>query len=273
MDWAAARPRLAGPAFAPVAPFVERLDPARWPTLEALNALAAGIATGRGRPLRFVPPRAPGERSLPPYELRVARDGEVETRPENWHDLFNALAWLAWPRTKAALNARHATLLEAGGEAEARRRGPARDALTLFDEGGVAVATCDPAVPGLVRAHEWKALFWHRREALAARVHYLAFGHSLLEKALDPFAGIVAKTVFLEVDGGFASLAPAAQVARADALLAAHFADPGRFPTPRAMAPLPAMGIPGWHPGTARESWYDDAEHFRPRPARRGECP
>jgi len=95
-------------------------------------------------------------------------------------------------------------------------------------------------------------------------VRFLAFGHSLLEKMLDPFVGIVAKTVFVPVDDLFAMLPPEAQVARADQILAAHFAARARFPSPRAMAPMPVLGIPGWHPETANEGFYDDAAHFRP---------
>src|SRR5690606_22316861 len=120
--------------------------------------------------------------------------GEVETRPENWHDLFNALVWIAFPRAKAAINAQHAALLEERGDAEARHRGPERDALTLFDEGGVVVATCAPQLMRLVRDFEWKALFWERREALVATTRFLAFGHACYEQALAPYIGMVAKT-------------------------------------------------------------------------------
>jgi hypothetical protein len=55
------------------------------------------------------------------------------------------------------------------------------------------------------------------------------------------------------------------RVAEADALLASHFAHRARFASPKSMAPMPVMGVPGWHPGTDRESFYDDARHFRPR--------
>jgi hypothetical protein len=266
MDWAAAQAKLAGPLFAPLAPFLARLDAGRWPTLDELNALAEGLTTAGGRPVRFVAPGSPREAGRPGYEQRIAGSGEVETRPGNWHDLFNALAWLAYPRAKAAINAQHAALLAAGGEAETRRRSPERDALTLFDEGGVAVASQSASLLRLIVDHEWKTLFWTRREELAAKVRFLAFGHSLFEKALDPFTGIVAKTVFLPVDELFPVLPPEAQVARVDELLAAHFASRTRFPAPRAMAPIPAMGIPGWHPGTEREDYYDDTDHFRPKP-------
>ena len=272
MDWADAQATLRGPAFAAIAPAIARLDPHRWPTLAELTALAAGVATSKGHAIRFVPPRGQADRGMPPYELRIAQAGEVETRPENWHDLFNALAWIAFPQAKAAINAQHAAILAEGGEAEARRRSPERDALSLFDEGGVVVASSSPALLRLIVDFEWKELFWHRRGDLEARVRFLAFGHALFEKALDPFLGIVAKTVFIPVDDLFAMLPPEAQVARVDALLAAHFAHRPRFATPRTMAPLPVLGIPGWHPGTDSESFYDDTDHFRPK-TEKGDAP
>ena len=271
MDWAAAQARLRGPAFAPIAPALARLDPSRWPTHGELTALAEGVVTATGLPVRFVPPRARGEAGTTYYEVRIARSGEVETRADNWHDLFNALAWITWPRAKAAINAQHAAMLAEGGEEEGRRRRPERDALTLFDEGGVVVASRSPAPLRLIRDFEWKELFWRRRGELAGEVRFLAFGHSLLEKMLDPFVGIVAKTVFLPVDDFFTMLPPEAQVARADELLAAHFAARARFPSPRAMAPMPVLGIPGWCAEGEREAFYDDESHFRRKPEKWGQ--
>ena len=55
-------------------------------TLERLNGL---VSTESGKPVRFVPPRKKDTY----YEIRVYETGEVETRPDNWHDYFNALAW------------------------------------------------------------------------------------------------------------------------------------------------------------------------------------
>jgi len=263
VDWAAAQERLRGPVFAPLAPAIARLDPGRWPTHEDLTALAAGVVSSRGIPIRFVPPRTQRDEGRPYYERHIAESGEVETRPANWHDLFNALVWIAFPKAKAAINAQHEAMLAEGGEEEARRRSPARDALTLFDEGGVAVASSSPEMLRLIIDFEWKALFWERREELARKVRFVAFGHSLFEKALEPFEGVVAKTVFLPVSDFFAMLSPQSQVEEVDSLLAAHFAQRSRFTSPKAMAPLPAFGVPGWHPGTAFEPYYDCADHFR----------
>ena len=267
MDWGAAQERLRGPVFAPIAPAVARLDPVRWPTHGELTVLAEGIVSSRGIPIRFVPPRSQTDKGRPCYEQHIAESGEVETRAGNWHDLFNALAWVAFPKAKAAINAQHAAMLAEGGDEEARRRSPARDALTLFDEGGVVVASSSPALLRLIVDFEWKELFWHRRAELARKVRFIAFGHSLFEKALDPFFGIVAKTVFVPVSELFAMLPPESQVAEADALLAAHFANRSRFTSPRVMAPMPVLGIPGWHPDTAREGFYDDKDHFRAKAA------
>ena len=203
-------------------------------------------------------PREHTDRERRYYELHIADTGEVETRAENWHDLFNALVWITFPSAKASINAQHAAILEERGDAEARRRGPERDALTLFDEGGVIVACSDPALPRLIVDFEWKELFWRRRAELAAKMRFFAFGHALYEKALEPYLGIVAKTIFVDA---------AADTAHADTLAAAHFADRSRFASPKSMAPMPVLGVPGWHPDSAREAFYDDPAHFRAKAA------
>ena len=264
MDWPQAQERLAAPMFAPLRPALGRLPRSRWPTHEELSAAAQGIATAGGKALAFVPPRDAPEPGALSYELTIDATGEVETRPRNWHDLFNALAWIAFPRTKASINRRHAQILREGGEEEARRRGPERDALTLFDEGGVIVASGTPALPRLIVEHEWKELFWNRRAELEAGVRFLAFGHGLYEKLLDPFAGITAKTVFVPVDELFFLLPEEAQVERCDALAASYFDDRARLRSPRSMAPLPVLGIPGWDAAADRASFYDDSGYFRP---------
>ncbi len=246
------------PIFAPLAPLLARLPRERWPSHDELTALATGITTSRGVPLRFVPPRDHTDRERRYYEQRIAESGEVETRSHNWHDLFNALVWIAFPRAKAMINAQHAAILEEGGEAEAKHRSPARDALTVFDEGGVIVAAADRLHTQLVVDFKWKELFWERRAELQSRVRFFAFGHALYEKGLDPYIGMVAKTIFIEF---------VTDTAEADRLLAAHFSDRSRFPSPKAMAPMPVLGVPGWHPGNSSETFYDDAKHFRGKTA------
>jgi hypothetical protein len=266
LDWTAARERLRSPLFAPLAAALGRLPAERWPTQAELTALAAGVETSRGQALRFIPPRDHDAGGRRYYELQIAATGEVETRPENWHDLFNALAWITFPRAKAAINAQHAAILEERGETEAKRRSPQRDALTLFDEGGVVVASSSPELWRLIPAFAWKELFWNRRAEVESSMRFFAFGHGLYEQALAPYLGMVAKTVFVPARKSFFALPAETQIAQADALVAAHFADRARFPSPKAMAPMPVLGVPGWHAGTATESFYDDRQHFRSKP-------
>ena len=86
--------------------------------------------------MRFVPP-GPDD---PYYEVGVYETGRVSTRPEALHDWFNALAWLAFPITKARINSLHARELPRESKG---RRGPLRDLLTIFDEGGAIVVCRD----------------------------------------------------------------------------------------------------------------------------------
>ena len=248
---------LSSPIFDPLRPLLDALPQDRWPTHDELNALAGNVHTARGQRVRFVPPRKPGEDERRYYEARIAQTGEIETRPENWHDLFNALVWVAFPRSKAMINEQHVRILEERGEAEARRRGPERDALTLFDEGGVVVATSASHLMDLVRDFEWKELFWQRREELQRTTRFFVFGHACYEQALEPYIGMVAKTVFVSAEPG-----------DVDRALAGHFSDRGNFPSPRSMPPMPLLGVPGWHPSTASEAFYDDTTYFRSKPRR-----
>jgi hypothetical protein len=262
MDWTAARARLATPIFAPLAPALARLPADRWPTNAELTAAAEGVKTARGKPLRFVAPRERNDRERRYYEQHIAETGEVETRA-NWHDLFNALAWITYPRSKARINSQHAAILEEGGEAEARKRSPERDALTLFDEGGVIVASSSPALLRHIVGFEWKELFWTRRAEALEKMRFLVFGHACYEQALEPYVGMVAKTVFVPVTEFFFMLAPESQLEEADKLVAGHFASRARFASPKSMAPMPVLGVPGWHFDAQDEAFYDDATHFR----------
>ena len=265
MEWSEAHARLGAPIFAPLHHALSRLPAARWPELDELTALAEEVRTASGQPVRFV---APGkiEAGRLFYERHIAATGEVPSRPRNWHDLFNALCWIAWPLSKARINAQHVALLEERGEAELRQRGPERDSLTLLDEGGVIVAASDPALLQLIRDFRWKDLFWERRREAEARLRFFVFGHGCYEQSLEPYLGMVAKTVFVPVDELFHLLPIEVQVPRVDALAAAFFASRIRFSSPKSLAPMPILGVPGWHFAEQDEAFYDDPQHFRSKP-------
>lgn len=236
---------LAHPAFDAVRPWLERAG--LQPSLELLNNLAeqTNLRTASGQAVRFVPP-APAD---PYYEVQVFETGRVQTRPDNLHDVFNALCWLAFPRTKALINALHAHEIprERGG------RGRRRDLLTLLDEGGVIVHCDDAELASLIEQRQWKKLFWERREELPGRMRFCILGHATLEQALQhPRPGIACKAIFVPFEED------------SDAGARAWLASLPAHTNPRELAAVPVFGYPGWLPQNA--AFYDDRRYFRETP-------
>jgi hypothetical protein len=233
-----------------------------WPDAAALNALGTALGdvprTASGHPIRFVPPACGGMN----YELRIHARGEIATRACNWHDLFNALVWLAFPRTKARLNAIHASEIPI----ETTRRGPARDLLTIFDEGGALVACSDPELVELMRAFRWQTLFWTERTRVLESLRIVVFGHAVLEKALVPWPGITCKALLIPVEQPLLSVSMEQLCEVLDAAAAVWFDRQARGSTPRDLAPLPVFGYPGWSEGSTRAAFYADERYFRPQP-------
>ena len=280
---------LANPVFEALRPALAVCPTGRFPDIEDLNAAARarGATSGGGAALRFVPAGDSAARGFDSqYEVRIHREGVVATRPGSYHDLFNALAWLAFPKLKAVLNRRHheelglrkaagsrGTTRGEGSRGTARgegSRGTERDVLTLFDEGGVIVACSAPDLARLLRQFEWKALFWTRRAEVNRAMRFFVFGHAIHEKALRPYKGVTAKALIVQVQEDFLELSLEAQVAAADELAASHFARGDALASTRGLAPLPILGVPGWAPGNESESFYEDAAVFRPGRTWRG---
>lgn len=264
----AGAPGFDGPIFAPLRSLLARLPPDRFPTLEELNALASpAVVSGGGRAIRFVPPAAPSRKFLAQYEVRIFETGEVQTRPESWHDLFNALVWLVFPKTKAVLNGHHHEQIKTRqGEP---LRGTARDVLTLFDEGGIVVAAAEARLSALLREFRWKELFWERRAEVQQSMRFHAFGHALYEKALAPHKGVTAKALIVPVEPGLLAAPIPGQIAELDACAADYFSGAEALASTRSLPPLPILGIPGWDPGNARVTYYEDTSQFRPGYARK----
>jgi hypothetical protein len=249
----------ASPLFDPLRPWLTQLPPR--PDSDALRQLADRYPrfTASGRRIRFVPPRADGM----PYECRIDERGEVETRPDNWHDFFNALVWLAFPQTKLAVSAAHVQAMQPAGKA----RGAVRDALTHFDECGMVVLSRQPALLDLLRGFQWKKLFVDQRAAVRADMRFIIFGHATYEQLLSPFRGLTAKAVLYPVADAWLAMPPADQLLAVDRLLAADLAS-GRYQRPRDFQPLPLLGIPGVTPDNENPAYYEDVGQFRP--GRRG---
>jgi hypothetical protein len=230
-----------------------------WPDASAVEALLSGraVSTAAGLPLRLV-----AETGREPYENRIRERGEMHYRDRDWHDLLNALVWLTYPRTKAALNdAQSAASRSAETPARVSQRGARCDALTLFDENGAIVVSTEPTLLDDLRCFRWKQLFWKRRSEVERSLRVFVFGHALLHKALAPYVGMTAHALLLSVGEDFVAHDSIAQTAAVDLLAPEAVA---QIATPRALTPLPVLGIPGWWADNAHEAFYDNVAYFRP---------
>lgn len=260
---------LRSPVFAPLHPVLARLPSGSFPGLHECNALVAArqpaIAAQSGMPLRFV---AQGDGSLPfeaQYEPRCYLKGEVQTREANWHDLFNALVWLTFPRAKAAVNARHYEVLAAAPDKGRGPRGGERDMLTLLDESGVIVACADSDLERLLRDFQWKELFWQGRARLESGMGFYLFGHSLYEKALRPYVGMTGHGLLLSVEREFFRWPLARRLTHLDDLLAEYLMAPWQGRSTRELTPVPVLGVPGWSQESESPIFYDNYGYFRVR--------
>ncbi len=253
------------PLFAPIAAWLARFVNAGPPTLDALNALlsevAPAIRSGGGAPIRFTPP----DPAIASYEAHIFASGEVPTRTHDWHDAFNALAWCAWPRSKACCNRLHIEEIQSRSEAGLAGRGPIRDALTQFDECGIVVVSSAPEIPALLLAHEWEEVFWRQRQTLQDSTRFLVFGHGSWDQLRAPFFGLCAKALHRVVAPDWHAMDEHARLADTDVWLAQELSTHRHRLSPRTFSPLPLLGIPGLTPASESADYYADTRQFRPR--------
>ena len=215
--------------------------------VEAGSTVAQALNAQQRAPKRFVP-----QAELPAgvaYEQHIFESGCVPTR-DGLHDFFNGLAWMHFPRTKLRLNALQATQIARIGIQPVR--GPARDALTLFDE-NVALLQAPDALWNALVAKDWQAVFATLRPLWEVS-QLILFGHALTEKLVAPRKSITAHVY--RVQSGSQTL-PDIDAWLARELSAEHLAA-------KPFAHLPVLGVPGWCSANAQADFYADASVFRP---------
>lgn len=213
----------------------------------ALNTAAETAAGSLQAPVRFV-----SQSALPAgeaYEAFIFRTRQVPTR-DGLHDFFNGLCWLQFPATKTRLNQLQAAQIASAGIQPVR--GPARDALTIFDENAAFFQGPDALWDAIV-AKDWHALFVTHRQ-LWAQVQLVLFGHALLEKLVSPRTPITAHV--------YRTLAASPSLADIDAWMAADLCAEKLATKP--FAHLPVLGVPGWWADNAAPGFYTDTSVFRP---------
>ncbi len=211
------------------------------------QALNQALREQPGCPVRFVP-----QSELPlglAYEQHIFDSDCVPTR-EGLHDFFNGLAWLQFPLTKQRLNHLHMAQIARTGIQPVR--GPARDALTLFDENAAFLQASDALWEALA-AKDWQAVFVDQR-ALWREASLLLFGHALLEKLVTPRKNITAHVYRVQPEGS--------ALADLDAWVAGDLQAEKLATKP--FAHLPVLGVPGWWVANEAPDFYADASVFRP---------
>jgi Protein of unknown function (DUF3025) len=245
---------------------LSRLNCGQFPDCADLNHLVAQaqqLMSGGGVPIQFVDATVAQSAGGPGYEESIFQTGQVPTRPSDWHDFFNALAWLTFPRSKEAINRAHV------GEIRrqlSRDRGRLRDLLSLFDEGGIVVACADNTLAQLLRDYAWRSLFCDHRDAVKASTRCYVFGHAVLEKGVMPYRGVTGKALIVPVDPGLFEQAIDVQMAALDVFVAEALAQSDVATLEARLTPLPILGIPGWCEDNEDPKYYDDTQQFRPHP-------
>jgi hypothetical protein len=285
-------------------PWIGLIKAVGWPGSDAdyawlsgLNRMAErrAIRNSSGLPIRFVASAAlakpPGGHTMA-YEVGIAECGQVPTRVDGaaaWHDYFNALVWLEFPQTKAAINQRQSEAIVADGISG--ERGPLRDALTLFDESAVLFSSRDRSDCQDLQDAEWTRLFVERRDRFERRTRCLVIGHALLQKLLTPYKAICGHALVIDESGEPVSADRASDIhfdvnSELDGDIDVDFAGIGktsidgeRIELDRVVStlisassfgkdqltPLPILGIPGWWSVNAQPEFYNDQRVFRRR--------
>ena len=239
-------------------PFLQHIKGRNFPTCEQLNALLpTGLKSESGHAIHFVSSDLLGNDA---YEHRIYTTGQVSTRPDSWHDLFNALVWVRFPRIKTAMNALH---FHAFSRQLKGSRGQLRDALTLFDECGVIVfSDCMDSLNALAQ-RRWTQAF--QTDAFSTRMKLAISGHAMLEKYLSPYKAMTAKAILVHLSKKKFELTREQQLIFLDRFIAENLRNEKCLTRPACLAPLPLAGIPGWWQGEKQDTqFYNDLLVFRP---------
>lgn len=241
-------------------PYLQKLEGPGFPDCNQFNALlAADLRSAGGAAIRFIPSTELDDTA---YEHCIYTTGQVSTRPNHWHDLFNALVWMRFPRIKVAMNALHYNSVS---ESKPGTRGPQRDAVTLFDECGVIVFSQHHKPLDALANRNWPEVF--KTEEYKNQVHHVICGHAMLEKYLSPYKAMTAKALLVKVDTDTMKLPRNKLLEELDKRLAELLLTGKILTNPACLTPLPLAGIPGWGPnGKQNHEFYADQDVFRPPP-------
>jgi len=243
----------------------------QWPTLKQFSTefIKRNIQSHNHIQIQAVEQGGTPETFDDHYEPRIYLKGELQTRLENWHDFFNAMCWLQFPKIKASLNALHFTSSKT--RQAGTNRSPLENAITLFDECGAVIVADDESILELIRNHEWKDLFrnaalWDTKATFGNHVQCYVFGHAMHEKNLAPYLGMTAHAILCKQSSDFFQQDYAEQLKEIDQVISNAWL--GELPdtkieSPKDLQPFPLLGVPGWWSQKQDETFYSNDEYFR----------
>jgi len=252
------------PIFNPIKPAynASACNIAKWPTLDDCNASFSNetnkLFNNNQKQIRFV------EQSLdkkPPftmqYEPRVYLTGEVQTRLNNWHDFLQVLVWKTWPKTKSLINELH---YQSSSKRTENKRSNVENFLTLFDECGIVIISSNATLLDYIINFQWKSLFVGNRERFNREIRCITCGHAMYEKALNPYIGMTAQALLIQVTEDFFSTEASSQ--KIDEMIVDNITSKDSL-FPKLLHPFPLLGVPGWHK-KQDECFYNNSDYFRP---------
>ena len=196
------------------------------------------------------------------YEQIIFEQGVIPTRPDNWHDLFNGLIWLQFPKTKSLLNRLHVDDIQRNGLSP---RSPQRNRITHFDECGIVLVTDNNEVTDALAEHQWERAFVKSRELWGNGMTAFVFGHANLEMLLNPFIGLTGKWLHLHAPDDFSDWDYDSQLSWVDNALSKDIEDKNLFTHQGCLRPIPLLGIPHWWDANCDPTFYDNQDYFRPK--------
>ncbi len=215
------------------------------------------------------------------YEQIIFEEHTIPTRKGSWHDFFNGIIWLQFPRTKTYLNCLHISEIKTKG---LNPRTKVRNHITHFDECGVVLfikgSSLLAQLQQLFEVQAWTSIFCELREEWNSNIFPVVFGHANLEMMLDPFIGLTGKVLLIQIEDvpDLHDIKPAGETSDKnqlnitlfepqvlDALLLQHIEQNQTFFALKPFYPLPLLGVPSWHFEEQDAEFYANTNYFMPK--------
>lgn len=199
------------------------------------------------------------------YEQIIFEDNTIPTRKGSWHDFFNGVVWLQFPQTKAYLNQLHISEIETHG---LNPRSKVRNHITHFDECGVVLFIQGASIFSKCKLaferQDWNTLFCSYKDQWHSAIQPVVFGHANLEMLLNPFIGLTAKVLLIQIDAQ-ASVENLLVSEDQDGVLLKHLKEQRPMFTKKPFYPLPLLGVPNWHYAEQDTDFYANTNYFMPK--------